>query len=210
MASANFDALHLKLSRRIADPVAAAGTNGTECSSALRTDYLNRANRMNQQMVLAQGPEAISRLLPGLIATDTTATSSGSRSLPSDYAFHVAFQKVSGARATFVPARAKADLDQNSNPNMDLAYTIVGGTLYAYDGGVAIANGSHILYYMKTDQRASSGDSADISIDAWWWDTLLALAAHLFYADKGDSQRSAQALQEALSGTSMVMGNRYG
>ena len=205
MASANFDALHLKLSRSIADPVAVAATDGDEATSALRTDYLNRANSMVQQIVLSMGNEAVNRLIPGLVTTDATATSGGSKSLPSDYSHHLAAQKASGARMTWVPPEAKADLDVNANPNLTLAYTVVGGSVYMYEDGTTIANGAHVLYYVKNDQRAQAGDSADIDIDNRWYSVLVDYAAHLFYGDKGDTQKSASKLSDALSSMKLIL-----
>jgi len=85
---------HLKLSRKIDDPVAAIATNGSEVTASLRNDYLNEANKYIQLSVLAMSGgnwvdrrDLVARYIPGLVTEATITWSSGSASLPSDYRY---------------------------------------------------------------------------------------------------------------------------
>ena len=72
------------------------------------------------------------------------------------------------------------------------------GTIYAYENGTAIGNAAHPFYYIKDDQRASNGDSADILIDPIWYETIVDLAASYHFSDKGDMKQAGLFLGRAM------------
>lgn len=190
MASANFDSLHLQLSRKIQDPVSAAGTDGSVCTSALRTDYLNRANHFVQLVVWKQGRDAVDKFLSGLVKSQAAFTwLSAGVAVASDYQQNLSCQLdgTTPVLLTWVPSSRKILLDNDQNRNLDRAYTIFGGKVYGYSNYIALSSGTGTLYYMSNDTRASNGDSSDIAIDSLWYDTLVDLAASYFFDDRGNS-----------------------
>ena len=190
MSSPLFDDLHVKLSRKLTDPVAAAATDGAEVTSALRTDYLNRANKFIQMLLWTNKPDLFETYLQGLIATSSVTFASTGAALPSDFSYAITLQQDSPVRKLkwFEPSR-KIELDMATvasanNPFFSNCYTILGNKIYAYQSGVILSSGTGTFYYIKNDQRASSGDSSDIAIDAIWYETLVDLAASYHYSDK--------------------------
>lgn len=191
MSSPNFDNLHLKLSRKIFDPVAAAATDGVKVSSDLRTDYLNRANRFieNQVILLDKSLGLAAQCLPGLLKTQSFTWTSAGTSLSSDYVQWLSSEHVSGTTHTkllFRDPSRKVELDSSYNPFDKNVFTILGGKIYGYLNGSILTSGSGVLYYLASDQRASSGDTSDIAIDEMWWDLIVDLAASFFNSDTGN------------------------
>jgi hypothetical protein len=193
MASPLFDALHLKLGRLVDDPVAAAATNGGELTSALRTEYLNRANKYIQSVIWPMGRAVVEKYLRGLIAVSGTATVSGARALPTDYSYWLAFYEYGTyTQGVWVdPSQLTQGTANNPNPDIVVYFTIYGGNLYAYNETSTVADAAHAFWYVKNDQRASSGDTADISIDSIWYDTLVDLAASYHFSEKGSADKAA-------------------
>ena len=190
MSSPIFDNLHVILSRKLTDPVSVATADGGEVSSALRTDYLNRANKFVQMLLWTSKPDLFETYLQGLIATSPVNFLLAGAALPSDYSYYIALQQNSPIRRLkwFEPSR-KIELDMGvisgaNNPFFSNCFTILGNKIYAYQQGNALASGTGALYYLKNDQRASANDSADISIDPIWYETLVDLAASYHYSDK--------------------------
>jgi hypothetical protein len=190
MPSPNFDSLHLYLSRKIVDPVAAAGTDGGPCSSAMRTDYLNRANRLIQNVLWKSDADPdypiISRFLQGLIGSSSFVFSTSGADLPSDYSRPL---WVDGSMRLFyrepsVWSRVLSD-DARFYNSM---FTVYGNKIYGTFGGAALGTGNGVLYYVKSDVRVSSGDTLDIAIDSIWWDILVDIAASMYNQDRGNTQ----------------------
>jgi len=192
MASPNFDNLHLYLSRKMQDPVAAAGTDGGVFTSAERTDYLNRANKFIQLVVYEKGRDFVDRFLPGLVKTQAITWASVGTSLETDYSQHLSCQYTLTIPVLlrWVPPSRKIILDNDQNRNIDAAYTILASKIYGYYNYAQLTSGSGVLYYLSNDTRASNGDTNDISIDALWYDTLVDLAASFAHADRGNQQFS--------------------
>lgn len=201
MASANFDSLHLYLSRKLQDAVGAAGTDGDVYTSAVRTDYLNRANHFIQLIVWKQGRDFVDRFLSGLVKTQSITFASGGTSLNSDYQQHLSCAYGTYLLTWVEPSR-KILLDNDQNRNLDRAYTIMGGKVYGYYNFAQLTTGTGTLYYMQNDTRASNGDSSDISIDALWYDTLVDIASSFAHDDRGNSdlaKADAQRVQMVMS-----------
>lgn len=80
MASANFDAINVELSRRIGDPVATAGTAGKVLTSAERDAYVNKAMQKLVADVLLGlngNNEAFIEIFPELVVPRTFTTTAG-------------------------------------------------------------------------------------------------------------------------------------
>jgi len=206
MASPNFDSLHLYLSRKLQDPVSAAGTDGGPFSSAMRTDYLNRANNFIQLAVLNAGLEAVNRFIPSLVSTQAIVWASAGTTLATDYKKNLSCQYTpttgNPVLLKYVGPSWKIVLDNDQNRNYDAAYTILDGKIYGYYNFSQLATGNGTLYYLKSDNRASSGDSEDISIDELWWDTLVDLAASFAHEDRGNvdfAQMNTKRVQMVMS-----------
>ena len=193
MASANFDALHLKLSRKIFDPVAAAATDGSEVTSALRTDYLNRANKFIQFFLYGFDKDPTrkltQKLLSGLVSTQSITFAVGGDAVASDFSYALSCYYYTGATSLTIHPLMEVRPDQFvpafRNAFIKDTFTIYGGSLYGMYNQSALTSGSGILYYIANDQRASSGDTSDIAIDAIWYESLVDLAATYHFEDKG-------------------------
>ena len=193
MSSPLYDSLHLKLSRKLTDPVSVATADGGEVSSALRTDYLNRANRFIQMLLWTSKPDQIETYLQGLIGTAPVTFSASGVALPADYSYYLSLQANSPVRKLkwFEPSR-RTELDMATTPSANNPYysncfTIMGNLIYAYQQGTILSSGSGTLYYIKNDQRLAANDTLDISIDPIWHETLIDLAASFHYGDKKES-----------------------
>ena len=190
MPSPNFDSLHLYLSRKLQDPVTLAATDGGPYSSAMRTDYLNRANNFIQMVVQQAGRDYVNRYLVGLVSTQAVVWAAAGTALASDYRQHLSCQYTPATGnpvlLRFVGPSLKIVLDNDQNRNYDAAYTILGGKIYGYYNFSQLATGSGTLYYMKSDVRASNGDTLDISIDPLWYDTVVDIAASFAHEDRGN------------------------
>ena len=208
MPSANFDELHLRLARKIFDYPSTAVPPGTgvKVSAALRTDYLNRANKQIQFMVWTAGKAKVNEYLRGLVKTAPVTMASGSGILPVDFSFRLSFQKASGKRFDWVEPERKADLDINANPNQTSAYTILGNLIYAYEDGAAIADGDHVLYYIGSDQRSHADDDDDIAIDALWYEVLVDLAAAYHFEDRMEFEMANAQLSRVRIFTQSILG----
>lgn len=192
MPSSNHDNNHILLSRKIGDPVASAGTNGNVVTSALRNDYLNRANKFIQMFF--RGRPDVEVWLQGLIGTGTvTAFSSSGFSISgiTDYSYFLTCTK-DGATSTkdvvlkYVEPSRKTALDNGLNLNNQDVFTVLGGKLYAYEKGAVLSSGAGKLKYIKTDYKASAAASSDIEIDALWFEPLVEIAALYHSLDKGE------------------------
>ena len=190
MSSPNHDNNHLLLSRKIGDAVAAAATDGV-VTSALRNDYLNRANKFIQQF-FRDRPD-VDTYLQGLVGTEPITFSSSGNSIltdPTDYSYFLTCTKDGSALTGdivlkyFEPSR-KTAFDSKINPNLRDGFTVIGNLLYAYENGNMLTSGTGKLKYIRTDYMASAGAAADIKIDAIWYDCLISLAAMYHELDKG-------------------------
>ena len=193
MASPLFDNLHVKLSRKLTDPVSVATADGGEVTSLLRTDYLNRANRFIQMLLWTSKPDQIETYLQGLIGASLVTFTSTGVPLPADYSYYLSLQANGPTRKLkwFEPSR-KIELDMATTPSANNPYysncfTIMGNLIYAYQQGKMLTTGSGLLYYIKNDQRAGAADTDDILIDPIWHETLIDLAASFHYGDKKES-----------------------
>ena len=199
MASPLFDALHVKLARKLFDPVATASTDGAKVSSLLRTDYLNRANRFIQTTLLLvdKSGKLIGQYLPGLVKTQTITWSSSGFTLPTDYTHWISCEHIPAdhVKLLFRDPSRKIELDSGFNINDQNIFTIFGGKTYGYYNGSVLSGGTGTLYYLSSDQRSSAGDSADISIDSMWYDCLVDLAASFHFSDRGELSLEAGNIQ---------------
>jgi len=193
MASPNFDSLHVYLSRKLQDPVALAGTDGSVFTSAVRTDYLNRANKFIQLIVFNSGRDNVDRLLSNLVKTQSIVWATLGTDVASDYNRALSCQHTATSGyilLPWVPPSRKIILDNDQDRNYDAAFTILGGKIYGYYNYAQLLTGSGLMYYMASDVRASSGDSDDIAIDSLWYDTLVDIAASFAHEDRGNVEHA--------------------
>jgi hypothetical protein len=80
------------------------------------------------------------------------------------------------------PSR-KVELDSSFNPNDQNCFTIFSGKIYGYYLGAALNSGSGTVYYLASDQLASSGAASDLQIDSMWFDVIVDLAASYFFSE---------------------------
>lgn len=190
MPSANFGELHLYLSRKLQDPVTLAATDGGIATSAMRTDYLNRANNFIQMVVQQAGRDYVDRFLNGLVDTQAIVWAATGTALATDYRQHLSCQYTPATGnpvlLRFVGPSRKIVLDNDQNRNYDAAYTILEGKIYGYYNFSQLATGNGVLYYLKSDVRASYNDTYDISIDSLWYDTIVDIAASFAHEDRGN------------------------
>lgn len=202
---ANFDDLHVELARKIQDPVATSATAGQEVSVALRTDYLNKANKFISLAVWESGGKNfISKFLSGLKATHSLTFLTAGVSLNADYHYFLEAQADTGPTIlTFHPS--KMELDALANPNLANAFTIDGGKIYGYDSsGLLNTPDTGKLFYVKTDVGAVSGT---INIDPIWFDSMIEIAASFHFEDKGELEM-AQAIVGRWKIISTILANR--
>jgi hypothetical protein len=189
MASANHDNNHILLSRKIGDPVAAAATSGKGVTSALRNDYLNRANKQIQ-LFFKNRPDR-EDWLSGLVTVLNVTF--GTTTIPSNYSYDLRAYKddadsilrkniiLHRVEPSMIPMVINREAQDFKN-----CYTIRGTSIIAYSNFTALSSGSGSLYYIKNDYRASAGDTADIGINAIWYETVVDVAALYHYIDKGE------------------------
>ena len=210
MASPLFDALHLKLSRKILDPVAAAATDGGEVTQALRTDYLNRANKFIQMYMWLNRRSLVDVYLQGLIKSQAIAAfQTAGVAVATDYSYWLTLKANSPAQIFewMEPARTFI-LDMNANPNLANVFTIYGGKIFAYQSGAVLNTGAGTLFYIGNDQRASNGDTADIAIDPIWYEPIVDIAASYHFEDKGALDFAQANLKRASIILAAIGGNQ--
>jgi hypothetical protein len=194
MPSPLHDLNHLRLSRKIADPVAAAATDGSEVSSALRNDYLNKASNFIQ--LYFKTNRLLAQLwIPGLIDSASVTFSSSGASTPSDYSYWISLKRGTNSVGSFTyfPPDKKSFFDDQLGWNSIAAgFTELGGKIYAYQDNIPITSGTGTLIYVKTDVRANAGDTADIAIDKIWHDIIVDIAATYHFEDKTETTHAAQ------------------
>jgi hypothetical protein len=183
---ANFDDIHMKLARKLFDPVATSATNGVKVTALLRTDYLNRANSFIQTTLLASikngDYSVIGQWLAGLVKVQTPTWASGGTTVATDYVHWISCVH-SGTRLLWRDPSRKLELDNAFNPSDKNCFTIFGGKIYAYYNAAQLTTGTGSLYYLFNDTGATG---AAILLDPVWHETLIDLAASFYFSDKGD------------------------
>lgn len=195
MASPLFDGLHLKLARKVQDPVSAAVDDGKKLASALRTDYLNRANRFIQTVFMSLERDKLDKpltqkYLNGLIKTGAIIASG--QALPSDFSFDAAATSSPGSIPLVWLPQPEFAFSVTNSMNARNIYTINGGLIYGYVGG-AIISGTNLgaLIYVSSDQMTSSGNATDILINSIWHDVMIDIAATFYFEDRGEAEFAA-------------------
>jgi len=203
MASPKHDLNHLKLSRKIFDSVGSAATDGV-VTSALRNDYLNRANTF-VQLFFRNRPDA-ENYLTGLVGVHTISDWSVA-ALPTDYSFHLRRATKNGTVdrrdiiLPFVEPSIIPMVINRESQDYKNCFTVRGTSLYGYEDFSLIASGTGELYYIRNDQRTSAGDSSDILIDFMWHDALVDIAALYHFLDKGEIefQKAEERMRELIT-----------
>lgn len=192
--AANFQTLHLKLSRKIFDSVAAIQTDGVKVSAAQRSDYLNRANKFIQLFFMGYDKTPTKSItqdyLSGLVKANMFTFSTDGTSLQSDVSFILSAEYYVDATHRYVlpwvEASASFEMLDKRKPYTKNAYLLLGGKIYGFYNNAWLAAGTGYYYYIATDQSAATDGATDININSIWYDTLVDLAATYYFEDKGD------------------------
>jgi hypothetical protein len=207
VSSPLFDGLHLKLARVIADPVASATSDGLQATSALRTDYLNRAS-LDIQNFFRVGDKTPDRsltiqALQGLVKVQSvTAFVNTGFSVATDFSFGLWVDTSTPVRLYYTSPDHFTRIQGDPVKNYENCCTVYGNKLYGISGSKtnAVLNaGTGSFYYISTDQRTQANDSTDIAIDSLWYTTLTDLAASYFFTDTGNQDKAKIFLDRAVS-----------
>jgi hypothetical protein len=175
MATTNLKEMHLRLSRRLQDAVAAETTDGKKVTAANRIDYINRAiKEMQRTLYLKLGEEQASKILQFHVSLMTCDWAAGLHLLPADDIGLPLFLSSASYIYTYYPW--KLELDRLTNSIYAYAWTISGGNIYGYENGAA-ATTACTYYYLKKDEGIA--DTTDVAVTAIFYDLIVELA----YAD---------------------------
>lgn len=211
MPSPNFDELHARFSRAIEDPVAVADvTAGTDTpikvSSAVRSDYLNRATReFLAQAYLMLGPEGMRKLFQAMVIIQTPTFASGGTAVGADYLELPIDLTRDSYTDVFVYWPAKSDLDNIRNVHLDHAFAVEAGKIYAYADYAQITSGTGKFYYIGyTDLTANA--STDTALPKAFWDIVVDMAVMLYLTEvnKTDEPRGER-IRQALMGLKALL-----
>ena len=183
--------LHLRFSRSVEDPVAAAATAGTQFSAVQREDYINRAiNDISSYIYHAVGMNEARRVLQSMETTLAVTTFSASGfAMAADYADMPTNLVKTGSTSIFSYYPKKDELDNNVNPNISAAYTINGNKIYAYESGTILSTGAGVFSYIRQD--AGVQGTTDINISPQFYDNVIDLATTLAFEESGEMSSAA-------------------
>lgn len=210
MASPNYDALHVRLSRMIGDPVAAAATNGNSFTSALRDHFLNDGvRRLMNHYVKMRGYDSFSAIMVepaffagGYLADEAQTLASNVKALSSwtGGVFSIVTARNATASPNVVinplPHRykdlARTGVNRYLNPATgNQWYIIEGATLRVLGSG---ATDSVNLQYIKPHTDLTNGNATDILVPAAYWNEVLDEAYKIF-AEEYPEEESLARLQ---------------
>ena len=212
MPSANFDNLHVLLSRKIKDPIASGSelNDGVEISSTLRTDYLNRANKFIQLAVWQIGGNLfVSKYLSGLKKTQSFTWATAGVTVASDYHYWLEAQEDGPPVIILTYHPSLLELDAFINPNLADAFTIdAGKTIIGFNATARLNTpDTGKMFYIGNDTRAQAQDTNDITIDPLWFDSVVEIAAS-FHLEEKDELQSAVAIITRWKIISTILANR--
>ena len=186
MATPSLDILHLRFSKSVEDPVAAASTAGSVFSVAQREDYINRAiNDLTSTIYHSIGKDRSREVLQSMETTQAiTAFSSAGFAVASDYTDMPTSLVKTGSTSIFTLYHRKDELDNNVNPNIASAYLISGNKIYAYESGAILNAGAGTFYYIRKD--AGVQGTTDINISPKFWGAVIDLACILAFEETGE------------------------
>lgn len=188
MASPNFNELHARLSRQVEDPVAAASaaTDGGILSSAVRSDYLNRATReFLQNAYLILGVAKMRKLFQTVLTTQAIGTFDSAGTTLTNYIELPIDLVKTGDTSKFVYWPNKSELDNYENPHVNNAYAIEGGKLYAYQDGTVLSSGAGTFYHISYIDLVADDSSNDTLIPSIFYDTVVDYAVSYYLAETG-------------------------
>lgn len=216
MASPNFDALNVKLSKRLGDPVSSATSDGSRFSSALRDQYLNEGiRRLMRKYVRQVEPdiEEVQMLDPvffsggylsdyaGALAANVVALST----INGTGVFKIiSVQNTDGTNAGMVkPLPHTEKPDVLAGDNKYLTSAAIGHNLYLIEGtnlrviGAGATN-TISVQYLKPHTDLSSGGSTDILVPSTYWDQVLDMAYKVGQEEYGtDTSMQVAILKES-------------
>lgn len=195
MASPNYDAMSVALSKKIGDPVASASTNGSGVwTSAFRDVLLNQAHRewlrrqivagnfnalqsyrnregkalTNNVLALTSWTGTAAFILSAYNSTDTLIVNR----LPDGY---MGIARA-GSNAYYTPSTTNQ------------FYQIEGGSFVLLDGGTTTGD-TIVLEYVKAHSDLSAGGASDTLVPPQYWDQVVDIA---FAIAKGEKATQAE------------------
>jgi len=188
--------LHLRFSRSVEDPVAAAATAGTQFSAVQREDYINRAiNDISSYIYHAVGMNEARRVLQSMETTQAFTFLTAGVAVASDYVDMPTNLTKNSSTSIFTYYPKKDELDNNVNPNVSAAYTINGNKIYAYESGVILDTpAAGVLSYIRQDAGVTGtigSGGVEINISPQFYDNVIDLATTLAFEESGEMSSAA-------------------
>lgn len=187
MASPNFDALNIRLSRMMDDAVAAATTNGDNYTSAYRDQLLNNAcRRLQMQWISAGNDDA----LRGYINTASITLSSSVYSLASFAGGVLAIKSVYNTTDSVLvlPETNNLKAEVASGNNIYIRSSVSNQRYFLNNANIEISGGTatsslSVTYVKKHADLAANdaGSAGDLVIPDTYFEEILRQAAQIFY-----------------------------
>ena len=183
-----------------------AAAGGATFSAAKLNEYLAHAySWIVGKFIQAFGVDTASRLLQGLVKSQTLTFSGTRIALNKDYLRDIMVIKAGSSTIEYVK-KSLDDIYREKDPFANNVYVIEGGYLSVYDRSTTYAlapSGTGILYYFKAERVDSSTgtlgspnnltNSEDITLDTMYHPACVRYAAILACTDKGDDAHRQKA-----------------
>lgn len=183
MATPLFDAISMKLSRRLNDPVSwtagNAGSDGSQFSNLERTRYLNQANIFIQNAFYYTNQDRCRQVLEAQVKTSSALTLSSSGvsivSTATDYDGKWFAIAVSGSTLIYTYHPRREELTNAVNSNLYNVFTIETGKLFVYQSGAVLNSGTATITYLAKDE-VTQHSATDILLQGAFYDLLVDIA----------------------------------
>lgn len=194
MASANYDALHIRLSRMLGDPVAAAATDGKVWTSARRDILLNNAVRRWMMEELVKGNYNALREFRTREGQALTNNSKALSGWTGGVAWILsAYNSTDGVVVRRLPDgyTAVARTGENSyyTPSTTAQfYQVESGNFILLDGGTTTGD-TIVLEYIKVQPDMTNAYASDIMVPSTYFGQILNYALELGVQEKPDPEK---------------------
>jgi len=201
MASTNFDALNVQLSRMIEDPVAAATTDGDQYTSGYRDNLLNKACRDLQKRWAAEGNDDALRQY---LNTEAQSLSSSTKALSSWTGDVLTIRSVYNSTDEVIPypvangLKEEAQTGNNrylsvtANTSLGQKYYVNANAFFLLGG---TATSSIRLTYVKKHATLAANDAGgagDITIPNQYWEDVLREAFKIFAKENPSAENTVR------------------
>lgn len=219
MASPNFDALSLRLSRELGDPVAAAATDGKRWSSTQRSAFLNAGIRT---FILKAIRNQNFGALTGYVVEEAQSLSSNTKAL-SGWTGGVSWILSAYNVTDTVPIRPlrhhglRSFIEPGGNQFITASasnqYWVKDGSSFRLIDGGTTTSDSIRLRFIKQHTDLAAGGAGDIAIGSEYWEQVLDLAVSIGLIEKPTGENVArsvileQAVEKEIADSSRVIGD---